>query len=57
MFRRETITDPSTRGAGPPYPLFLPTPWVQSGTRCSFATRTTACTSSTVVGMTTAEAE
>ena len=54
--RRLTSTEPRSRGAGPPYGLLRPCENVHSGTRCSFATRTTAWTSSTVSGRTTADA-
>ena len=53
MSRKDSITVPRTCGAAPPYPLFFPRPTGQRGTRCSFAIRTIAWTSSTVLGLTT----
>ena len=55
MFRseRSPTRPPAARGRRS---RVIPRPWVQSGTPCSFATRTTDCTSSTVVGLTTADA-
>lgn len=55
MRRRLTETEPVVAGAGPPYPLLRPWENVHSGRLCSPAIRTTAWTSTTVAGETTAE--